>query len=106
MKTALTLTLCLMLTLSMVSTASAAKRARNAPMVGDSMFQSAAASTTVLGWWQFDSTVGAPDPQGWVGVDLTAQLATYFHVDGPGCSGVTAINGGKSMWCGQYPTLG
>ena len=47
---------------------------------------------------------GAPNPQGWAGHDITAQLKTYFHVDGPsgpGCNGVTAVSGTKSMWCGE-----
>jgi hypothetical protein len=104
MKTVLTLALCSIFSLSMFSIGNAAKRARNAPMVNDSVYQTAAAGTTILGWWQFDTAVGQPSAQGWVGVDLTAQLGTYFHVDGPGCNGVAAINGAKSMWCGQWAT--
>ncbi|MEJ2720426.1 MAG: T9SS type A sorting domain-containing protein, partial [bacterium] len=69
---------------------------------GGTMFQAAAANTTVLGWWQFDTATGQPTTDGWTSTDMTAQVATYFPVDGPGCSGVTAVNGTKSMWCGQW----
>ncbi len=65
------------------------------------MFQAAAAGTTQLGWWQFDSAVGAPDFQGWTATDMTAQLKAYFHVDGSGCSGMTPVTGLQSMWCGE-----
>jgi hypothetical protein len=76
----------------------------NDPAVGGTIFQAAAVGTTVLGWWQFDTPTGAPDAQGWTAVDMTAQIATYFHVDGPACNGVAAINGAQSMWCGQWAT--
>ncbi len=78
----------------------------NPPEIGNSMFKAAAAGTTVLGWWQFDSATGTPDEQGWTVVDKTAQTKTYFHVDGPLCSGATAINGAQSMWCGQWSNSG
>ena len=71
---------------------------------GGSMFQAAAAGTTVLGWWQFDTATGQPTLDGWSMVDMTAQIGTYFHVDGPGCSGAAAVNGAQSMWCGQWAT--
>ncbi|UCG51845.1 MAG: T9SS type A sorting domain-containing protein [Candidatus Latescibacterota bacterium] len=80
------------------------------PDIGGSIDQAAAAvETTVLGWWQFEDLAGACDPQGWTSHDLTSQLTTYFHIDGPlgagpGCNDITPINGQKSMWCGQWPT--
>jgi hypothetical protein len=104
MKTALSLALCLVLSFSLYTIGSAAKRPRNAPMLNDSVYQTAAAGTTVLGWWQFDTGTGQPTPQGWTAVDMTAQINTFFHVDGPACNGVTAVNGAKSMWCGQWAT--
>ena len=77
----------------------------NPPEIGGSMFQAAAATTTVLGWYQFDTQGGQPTTQGWTAQDMTAQLKTYFHVAGAGCSDpITSINGTKSMWCGQWTT--
>jgi hypothetical protein len=79
----------------------------NPPEIGGSLFKAAAANTTVLGWWQFDTATGSPDQQGWTIVDKNAQETEYFHVDGsvgPGCNGISAVNGVKSMWCGQWPT--
>jgi hypothetical protein len=75
----------------------------NPPEIGGSMFQAAAMTTTVLGWYQFDTPGGLPTTQGWTAVDKTAQLKTYWHVAGAGCSdAITPINGNKSMWCGQW----
>jgi len=74
----------------------------NAPEISASMFQAAAADTTVLAWYQFDSPAGTPDPQGWTARDVTAPSGTHFHVDGPACHGMPAINGAKSLWCGQW----
>jgi len=77
---------------------------------GGSMFKAATASTTVLGWWQFDDPLsGLCDPEGWISADMTEQIATYFHVNGnalgdPGCDAITPVNGLRSMWCGQVPT--
>ncbi len=81
----------------------------NPPEIGGSMFHAAAAGTTVLGWWQFDSSTGQPDSAGWTVVDKYAQVTEYFHVDGnaggdPACNGITPVNGAKSMWCGQWQT--
>ena len=75
----------------------------NPPEIGGSMFQAAAVTTTVLGWYQFDTPGGLPTTQGWTAHDMTAQLKTYFHVAGAGCGDAIApINGAKSMWCGQW----
>ncbi|UCG52517.1 MAG: hypothetical protein JSW58_02920, partial [Candidatus Latescibacterota bacterium] len=49
-----------------------------APELGGSMFQAAAANTVVIGWWQFDTSTGAPTPQGWTTIDITAQVSSYF----------------------------
>ncbi|MEJ2722906.1 MAG: hypothetical protein P8181_17475, partial [bacterium] len=81
----------------------------NPPEMGGSMCEAAAAGTTLLGWWQFDTATGTPDEQGWTYVDKYAQWATYFHVDGnapgdPGCHAVQPVSGAKSMWCGQWAT--
>jgi hypothetical protein len=77
----------------------------NPPEIGASMFQTAAVTTTVLGWYQFDTPGGQPTTQGWTTHDMTAQLKSYFHVAGTGCSdAITPINGNKSMWCGQWTT--
>lgn len=75
----------------------------NAREIGSSMFQAAAAGTTVLAWYQFDAG-GAPNPQAWTQHDRTVQPKVYFHVDGPACNGISAINGTRSMWCGQWAT--
>jgi hypothetical protein len=76
----------------------------NPPEIGGSMFESAAASTVVLAWYQFDSPGGAPDPQDWTAVDNTVQV-TFFHVDGQDgapCTGAIApLGGSHSMWCGK-----
>ncbi len=87
-------------------------KAMDAPLPEDppdpsyhSMYQAAAAGTTLLGWWQFDNLLGQPDEQGWTRHDLTAYPDTTWHVDGsagggPGCCPISPINGLKSMWCG------
>ncbi|UCH85235.1 MAG: hypothetical protein JSW50_05975, partial [Candidatus Latescibacterota bacterium] len=78
--------------------------------IDGTLYQTAAANTTVLGWWQFDDPIaGECDPEGWTTKDATAQLKTYFHVDGDdalddGCHTITPVNGQKSMWCGQWVT--
>ncbi len=80
----------------------------NAPEIGGSMFESAAANTVVLAWYQFDTPGGGPDPQGWTTIDNTVQI-DYFHVDGPGgppCTGAIApLDGSHSMWCGKEATI-
>jgi hypothetical protein len=73
-------------------------------ILGASMFQAAAATTTLLGWWQFDNANGTPNEQGWTKVDKTTQITQYFHVDGTACHGITPVAGNKSMWCGQWAT--
>jgi hypothetical protein len=78
----------------------------NPPEIGGSIFQSAAATTTLLAWYQFDNLTGGCNEQGWTKHDMTTQIATYFHVAGSaiGCDAITPIAGTKSMWCGQWPT--
>ena len=71
----------------------------------------AAADTFVLAEFTFD-TAGSPDPQGWVSVDQTAELDTFFHVDnfaglGGGATGfLVPLEGNQSFWCGQRPAAG
>ena len=80
----------------------------NPPEIGGSMYQTAAANTVTLGWWQFDVPTGGPDPQGWTTHDLTQQIEKYFHVAGSsgGCDPVTPVSGTKSMWCGKWSATG
>jgi hypothetical protein len=79
----------------------------NAPEIGGSMFEAAAANTVTLGWWQFDTATGQPTKQGWVEDDVTVQI-DYFHVDGaagsPCTATITALSGAQSMWCGKEAT--
>jgi len=69
----------------------------------------AAASTTVLGAWDFDE-MGSCSSEGWNSVDLTAQSGEYWHVDDfAGLSGGTfgrlyALEGSKSLWLGARPS--
>ncbi len=74
--------------------------------IGGSMYQTAAATTTVLGWYQFDTSTGAPTTEGWTAHDVTDQLKEYFHVAGSAvdCDAITPIAGTRSMWCGQWPS--
>jgi hypothetical protein len=73
--------------------------------------RAAAAGTTYLGTWSFDSGASCVD-QGWVGVDLSAQSANYWHVDdfaglGGGTYGYLApLEGLQSMWLGVRPDPG
>jgi hypothetical protein len=64
---------------------------------------SAYIDTFVLAEYTFDS-MGAPDPQGWYGVDKTVQ-DTIFHVnDFAGLSGgYGPLEGVQSVWCGAKP---
>jgi len=80
----------------------------NSPEIGGSMFEAAAATTVVLGWWQFDTATGQPTAQGWAMDDATIQLV-YFHVDGAStvapCTGsITPWGGSHAMWCGKEAT--
>jgi hypothetical protein len=64
-------------------------------------YASSAMDTFFVAIYRFDDPVtGAPDPQGWFPVDLTAQLGTYFHVD---TFNVPSGGGTKAMWCGARP---
>lgn len=73
------------------------------------LFATAVAETFVLAEFDFGGLSAGPDPQGWYGVDLTAQSATFFHVDdfaglGGGNTGrLVPINDQQSLWCGQRP---
>jgi len=71
-----------------------------------SLASSAAQGTTYLYSASFD--VGAScTAAGWTTADMTAQSATYFHVDdfvtGGALAGYAAIQGSKSLWCGARP---
>jgi hypothetical protein len=123
MRKTFVLTLCVLFALSLIAVGAYAKNTQsklsqnrfvedpqqptNAPEIGGSMFQAAAATTVTLGWWQFDTPGGVPTKQGWTDWDITTQLKKYWHVDGNGaapCHALTPLNGTKSMWCGQWAT--
>ncbi len=65
----------------------------------------AVADTFVLHWATFDAR-GGPDPMDYTHVDLTTQLATFFHVadgvelDGGDNGNLNPLSGLRSMWCG------
>ncbi|MCZ6766833.1 MAG: hypothetical protein O7D32_07865, partial [bacterium] len=65
-----------------------------------------ATDTFRLAWYGFNND-GIPDAQGWVSVDVTAQLDTFFHVedatvlDGGQFGRLIVLEGNQSMWCGQ-----
>jgi hypothetical protein len=71
-------------------------------------FASAAASTTYLGSWTFDSGPTC-DPQGWTALDRTAQTGDYVHVtDFAGLAGgsfgrLFPLQGAQSLWIGAAP---
>jgi hypothetical protein len=68
------------------------------------------ADTVELAFFDFDDG-STPDAQGWVSVDVTAQLDEYFHVaDGAELSGGTfgsllPLEANQSLWCGASPGL-
>ncbi len=84
MRKTFVLTLCVLFALSLLAVGAYAKNTQskfsqykfveepqqptNAPEIGGSMFQAAAATTVVLGWWQFDTPGGAPDEAGVDGI--------------------------------------
>ncbi len=65
----------------------------------------AAADTFCIVWFDFEQM----DWQGWISLDNTAQVDTFFHVDdfaglGGGSFGrLVALEGTKSLWCGTPP---
>ncbi len=70
-----------------------------------SVATTSSADTFHLAWYDFNPG-GNPSTQGWVAVDRTAQLDTFFHVAGPdeldgGTFGaLLPLEGNQSMWCG------
>ena len=72
----------------------------------------ASSDTTLLAWFTFDSATGLPDPQGWTGVDLNAELDLFFHVagltelDGGDFGRLVPLEGSQSMWCGVDLPIG
>ena len=66
------------------------------------------ADTTELAFFDFENGT-TPDAQGWVSIDVTAQLDEYFHVaDGTELNGGTfgsllPLEGTQSLWCGASP---
>ncbi len=71
----------------------------------DAPFASAALTTVVLYTQNFD-VAGTCNAGGWTTTDITAQLATFWHVDDFAGANVNAgdslavIAGTKSLWCG------
>jgi hypothetical protein len=58
----------------------------------------------ILAEYDFEDGMGGPDPQGWVGGDLTVQEDTFFHVDDfSGLAGYAPLEGSQSLWCGARP---
>jgi hypothetical protein len=61
---------------------------------------------SILASYDFES-----GPQGWIDVDLTAQVDTFFHVadgaelDGGDSGGLVPLEGNQSLWCGQDVSL-
>jgi hypothetical protein len=70
-----------------------ARAPSNAPALADSI---------VLASYTFDDSLGGPDPQGWVGVDVTVAQSAMFHVDDfAGLPSVyQPLEGAQSLWCG------
>jgi hypothetical protein len=67
----------------------------------------AAADTFLLHEATFDTPGGQPDPMGYTTVDMTDQIAAFWHVadgtelDGGDSGNLLPISGTQSMWCGQ-----
>ncbi|MFQ5511006.1 MAG: FlgD immunoglobulin-like domain containing protein [Candidatus Krumholzibacteriia bacterium] len=79
------------------------------PIIGASL-SAAAVDTFDLGWFSFDAG-GVGSAQGWISVDLTAQLSQFWHVassagelNGGNHGNLLPLEGSKSMWCGVAPT--
>jgi hypothetical protein len=68
-------------------------------------FAASPADTHVLAAYDFNTNY-ACDAQGWVSVDLTEQIDTFFHVDdfsgldGGDFGRLTPLEGQQSLWCG------
>ena len=73
---------------------------------GGALRSAAAADTFLLHSASFDGPTG-PDPMGYTTVDVTDQIAAFFHVadgaelDGGQFGNLLPLSGAKSMWCGQ-----
>ncbi|HEX5132045.1 MAG TPA: T9SS type A sorting domain-containing protein [Candidatus Krumholzibacteria bacterium] len=68
---------------------------------------SAAANTTVLATYTFDSGASCTQ-EGWTKIDITAQIGNFFHVDdyaGMNPVNFFPLNGTKSLWCGSRPQV-
>jgi hypothetical protein len=77
---------------------------------GGALRSAAAVDTFLLHWADFDGPGGQPDAMGYTSVDLTDQIAAFFHVadgtelDGGSFGNLLPLSGGQSMWCGQDAT--
>jgi hypothetical protein len=122
MKKTLLVSLCLVLSISLVASLAFAKNTAgkystykphrsveklNLPDQGGDQFQAVAtATTTWLANYTWDSGPNCID-DGWVSTDLTAQLDDYWHVENfVGMGGnyqghIGVLNGDQSLWCGQ-----
>ncbi len=76
------------------------------PQKHQAALSKAPGETFVLAEFDFEGGTG-PDPQGWTSVDRTAQLDTFFHIDGTngaldgGDFGrLVPLSGNQSLWCG------
>lgn len=66
---------------------------------------SAPGDSFILAEYTFDGGFGGPDPQGWISVDVSNPVDTFFHVeDFVGLSGgYSSLQGSQSLWCGVRP---
>jgi hypothetical protein len=81
------------------------------PLDAGRMQMNAAVDTYVVARFTFDGP-GGGDPQGWFGVDITAQPGPFFHIDdfaglnGGTYGGLVPLQGDQSLWCGARPDAG
>jgi hypothetical protein len=96
--------LTLLLVVPLLTASGPTRKDRPAFRVGDSGGIQATYGTRgeKIAEFDFEDGLGGPDSQGWVGVDITVQPDTFFHVDDfagmP--SPYAPLSGTKSLWCG------
>lgn len=87
------------------------KQKSNTPLardLGKRISVSAVLDTFVLAEFSFNCD-GLPSTEGWIGVDMTAQMDTFCHIaDATELNGGTfgrlvVLDGNQSLWCGAAP---